>query len=240
MRAQTTSHPPRSIRTVLFDVGGPLNTEVTHERLVDERIRAALAGEGHAVDDGQYVRACRWAVECFAPDAYKAIVWELAGRDAVLAERVHRRYRERRGERVPFELREGIAEVLERLHARGLKLGLAANQPAETVATLDQLGIGRYFSHHQVSEHHGFYKPDVRLFLRACEDLGVEPRECIMVGDRIDNDVVPARLLGMLTVLFRTGRHIDQQPRSWDEIPENEVWTVAELEAAIDDLIAAH
>jgi putative hydrolase of the HAD superfamily len=229
--------PPPLIRGVLFDVGGPLNTEVAHERLTDEHIRGAFAAEGHPVDGAAYERACRWAVECFAPDAYRAIVWELAGRDAALAERVHRRFRERRAERLPFELREGIAGVLERLHGRGLQLGLAANQPVSTVAVLDELGIGRYFSHRQVSEHHGYRKPDVRLFLRACEDLGVEPRACVMVGDRIDNDVVPARLLGMRTVLFRTGRHIQQQPRTWDELPDAEVRTVADLEAAIVHLV---
>ena len=31
------------IRAVLFDVGGPINTEIEHERLVDAAIRAALA-----------------------------------------------------------------------------------------------------------------------------------------------------------------------------------------------------
>ncbi len=231
--SHSTSPPLSTIRAVLFDVGGPLNTEVAHERLVDEHIRSAFAAEGRPIDDEQYERACRWSVECFAPDAYRAIMWYLAGKDPALAERVYRRYRERRGERFPFELREGIAGVLERLHGRGLKLGLAANQPAATVATLDEVGIGRYFSHREVSEHHGYRKPDVRLFLRACEDLSVEPRACVMVGDRIDNDVVPAKLLGMFTVLIRTGRHAHQQPRSWDEIPDVEVLTVPDLEAAI-------
>ena len=225
------------IRAVLFDVGGPLNTDVAHERLVDAHIRAAFAAEARPIGDDAYERACRWAVECFAPDAYKAIVWHVAGHDGALAQRVYQRYRERRGERFPFELREGIAGVIERLHGRGLKLGLAANQPAAVIATLDELGIGRYFSHRQVSEHHGFHKPDVRLFLRACEDLAVEPAECIMVGDRIDNDVVPARLLGMRTVLFRAGRHAKQQPRSWDEIPDAEVQDVTNLEAAIVRLL---
>ena len=55
-----------------------------------------------------------------------------------------------------------------------------------------------------MSGHHGFRKHDVRIFLRACEDLDVSPAECIMVGDRIDNDIYPAKLLGMGTVLFRT------------------------------------
>jgi putative hydrolase of the HAD superfamily len=73
--------------------------------------------------------------------------------------------------------------------------------------------------------------------LRACEDLNVEPSECLMVGDRIDNDIVPAKVLGMRTVLFRTGRHIAQQPRSADEVPDVEAWDVAGMEAAIVSLL---
>src|SRR5437764_1454981 len=73
--------------------------------------------------------------------------------------------------------------------------------------------------------------------LRACDGLGVRPVECIMVGDRVDNDVVPAKLLGMRTVLFRTGRHRAQQPRSWDEKPDVEVHDVAGLERAIMGLV---
>ena len=87
-----------------------------------------------------------------------------------------------------------------------------------------------------MSGTHGFRKPDPRLFLRAADDLGVAPSECVMVGDRIDNDIAPARLLGMRTVLFRTGRHIAQQPRWAEEVPDFEVRTVEELEAALASL----
>ncbi len=58
-----------------------------------------------------------------------------------------------------------------------------------------------------------------------------------MVGDRIDNDIVPAKWLGMRAILFRTGRHIHQQPRSWLELPDAEVYDVPGLEAALDSLI---
>jgi FMN phosphatase YigB (HAD superfamily) len=60
-----------------------------------------------------------------------------------------------------------------------------------------------------------------------------------MVGDRIDNDITPARLLGMRTVLFRTGRHIEQQARSVDEVPDVEVRDVAGLEEALMRLTGA-
>jgi putative hydrolase of the HAD superfamily len=225
------------VRAVLFDVGGPLNTEVAHERLVDENIRAALAAEGRAVDDAEYARAVRRAVDSFAPNAYRAIIWYLTGGDQAASERVYRAAAERWRGRYTFELRDGIPELLDDLHRRGLRLGLAANQPQRTVELLDKVGIGRYFHHREVSGTHGFQKPDVRLFLRACDDLGVSPSECIMVGDRVDNDIAPALALGMRTVLFRTGRHIAQRPRSWDEIPDAEVRDTSELEAAIRGLL---
>jgi hypothetical protein len=42
----------------------------------------------------------------------------------------------------------------------------------------------------------------------------------------------------MKAILFRTGRHIRQQPRSFDEVPDAEVHDVAELKAALDRLLA--
>jgi HAD superfamily hydrolase (TIGR01549 family) len=225
------------VRAVLFDVGGPLDTEVTRERLIDEHIRAAATAAGQAVSAGIYEAAARWAVESFAPDTYKAIIWQLAGQDVALSMRIYDAFAARAPERRLFELREGMADLLARLHLLGLRLGLAANQPESTIAWLDASGIGHYFQHREVSGTHGYSKPDVRLFLRACDELGVRPEQCIMVGDRIDNDIVPAALLGMRTVLFRTGRHQAQQPRSWKERPNAEVRSVTELEAALSVLL---
>jgi HAD superfamily hydrolase (TIGR01549 family) len=230
-----------AIRAVLFDVGGPIDTEIEHERLIDQHIVEALAAEGVAVTSGDLEAASEWAVRAFAPSTYAAMIWRLLDGDhqrAVRAyEALHARSDERSAARGGIELREGIAGAIGRLHSRGFALGLAANQPARVIADLDRFGIGKYFTHREVSGHHGFRKPDVRLFLRACEDLGVEPAECIMVGDRVDNDIAPARLLGMRTVLFRTGRHAAQQPRSADEVADVEVWTVGELVIATEAIL---
>jgi HAD superfamily hydrolase (TIGR01662 family) len=222
-----------SIRAVLFDVGGPINTEIEHERRVDAAIRAALAADGFDAGDAAYAGASAWAVEHFAPDAHTAIIWCLTGGDAPASQRVYAAFRDAMREWPAFELRDGIVELLRELHDRGLKLGLAANQPHTTLAVLDEHGVGAYFHHREVSGTHGYRKPDVRLFLRCCEDLDVEPEACIMVGDRIDNDIAPARTLGMRTVLFRSGRHIDQRPRCADEVPDAEVRDVAGLRAAL-------
>ncbi len=229
------------VRAVLFDVGGPIDREEMLERLIDAHIREALASLGIAVTDEQYADANRWAVESFAPNAYAAIIWRLAGADPALSAQAYDegagRDVERQTARGGIELRGGIPELLAKLQDRGLKLGLAANQHANVVARLEACGIVRYFDYLGVSGSHGLRKPDTRLFVHACEGLAVAPEECVMVGDRIDNDMAPARMLGMRTVLFRTGRHIEQQPRSWEEQPDVEVRTVGELTQAVAQLL---
>ena len=227
----------RPVRAVLFDVGGPIDIEVERERYIDAAIMRAAMAEGFDVTDAAYAAANDAAVASFAPDAHTAIVFTLTRGDAAAAERVYCAFRAALTSMPPMALRPGMRELLASLASRGIALGLAANQPASAIVALDDLGIGNYFKHREVSGVHGLHKPDLRLFLRACEDLGVEPAECVMVGDRIDNDIAPARTLGMQTVLFRTGRHAAQQPRSHDEVPHATVESVAELTAALSRII---
>lgn len=229
------------IRAVLFDIGGPLDTEILHEQGIDQDIMRAFGSNGRAISQDQLDAASDAAVAAFAPNAYAAMVWHLCSRELNLFDRVWREFRShdaaRATRRGGIELREGIPELLRNLHGHGLKLGLAANQPARIIDALDKHGVGQLFTHREVSGHHGIRKPDVRLFLRACEDLGVVPEECVMVGDRIDNDIAPAKLLGMRAVLFRTGRHIRQEPRSPDELPDAEVHNTEELARALGVLL---
>jgi len=54
-----------------------------------------------------------------------------------------------------------------------------------------------------------------------------------MVGDRMDCDMVPARTLGMKTVRYRVGRHINQEPRMPVEVPDAEITSMTELPAVL-------
>lgn len=230
-----------TIRAVLFDVGGPIDTEVIHEQQIDAIIASTLTELGFPVTAESLYVASETAVASFAPNAYATMAWTLSGHSEHATRTVLQRLSATSDERLEargrLEIREGVPALLEELDSRGLLLGLAANQPARVVADLDSYAAGQPFRHREVSGHHGYRKPDVRLFLRACEDLGVAPSECIMVGDRIDNDIAPARLLGMQTVLLRTGRHIRQQPRSFDEVPACEVHDVTNIRRAILELV---
>jgi HAD superfamily hydrolase (TIGR01549 family) len=223
-----------AIRAVLFDVGGPLDLEVTHERLMDAAIQAALG-----VDEATYAEANAWAVESFASNAYQAIIWRLLGGHD--AERGARIYASLSGNEPPdlFELRPGIPDLLADLRGRGVKLGIVANQPARAVGKLKAAGIADLFDCLGLSALVRLQKPDLRLFLAVCDSLQTLPNECIMVGDRIDNDIAPARQLGMHTVLLRYGRHIRQQPRTWLERPDLEAHDTDSMRSAILALLDA-
>jgi putative hydrolase of the HAD superfamily len=225
------------ISTVIFDVGGPLDLETQLEDAFDTDIRAGLQNEGFAFTEGDWERANSWAIDTCAPSVYRSVIWQLTRGDLPASLRIYDWMQERAAPRDLFDLRPGIAEVLRALKDRGIKLGLAANQPAKVLDQLGRHGIGHYFDNQGISGIYGLRKPDVRLFVRVCEELSVDPLECIMVGDRIDNDIVPAKLLGMSTVLIRTGRHRLQQPRSWDERPDLEVVDSAGIRSAVESLI---
>ena len=230
------------IKAVLFDVGGPLDTETIMDRMIDEQIVASFRNHGVAITDEEYEVANRWVVEVFAPKIYHSIMWKIADGDQELIDKVEAELMEtvpqRNTARGDFELREGMPELLAKLSNKGLLLGLAANQPTVAIENMERLGILKYFTYKEVSGTIKLRKPDPRLLLHSCEGLGVDPQEAIMVGDRIDNDIVPARMLGMTAVRFVSGRHAKQQPRSWKEKPHADVHTIAELGQVIQRLVA--
>jgi FMN phosphatase YigB (HAD superfamily) len=51
----------------------------------------------------------------------------------------------------------------------------------------------------------GFEKPSLGFFEKVAEAAGVQPAEVLYIGDRVDNDVLPAKAIGMKAVLMRRG-----------------------------------
>ena len=63
----------------------------------------------------------------------------------------------------------------------------------------------RYFDVLAPSAELGIAKPDPAIFLWALRESGCDPENAAMIGDRIDNDVLPAKALGMRIVHILTG-----------------------------------
>jgi HAD superfamily hydrolase (TIGR01662 family) len=94
-------------------------------------------------------------------------------------------------------------ECLRTLKAEGLRLGLVGNtseQIEDILRTLD-LPVDVIGS----SERWGVTKPSPAFFARVVEEAGVRVSEVAYVGDRLDNDVLPAVEAGMAGVFLRRG-----------------------------------
>lgn len=106
----------------------------------------------------------------------------------------------------------GIKPALEVL-ATKYRLGIIANQPPLARQELARHGLDSQFDPVIISDEVGFHKPDMKIFRHALELAGADPQTSLMVGDRIDNDIRPARMAGMRTVWLDLDlRYMDYQP----------------------------
>ena len=127
-----------------------------------------------------------------------------------------------------------VWEVLPRLKARGLVLGVVSNWAWQLPELLDALNLGRHLDFVAASARIGFDKPHPGIFQWALDKSGVPPESVIHVGDHLDADVAGARGVGIEPVLLdRRGRH---QPPP-DDVPV--LTTLDELLPLVDARFAA-
>jgi len=111
---------------------------------------------------------------------------------------------------------------LARLREGGLIVGAAGNMAVEHEELLRP-----HVAFATSSERLGVEKPAAGFFERLAGLAGVEPARIAYVGDRVDNDVLPALAAGMVAVHVRRGPwgHLHEPPedaiciRSLDELP---------------------
>ena len=93
---------------------------------------------------------------------------------------------------------------LRALKDAGYLVGVAGNQPPDvTERLMDSLGLDLDV----VASSAGWRveKPDPAFFTRLAEEAGMGASDIAYVGDRVDNDVLPAKAAGMLAVFIRRG-----------------------------------
>lgn len=72
-------------------------------------------------------------------------------------------------------------------------------------------------------------KPDIKLFKIALEQSGYNASETVMVGDRLDNDIFPAKAIGMKTIWIKQGFGGMQTPKTEEYFPDAEIANLNEL-----------
>ncbi len=126
-----------------------------------------------------------------------------------------------------------VRSSLAALRQHGYRTAVIGNQPSSVVDQLRTLGVEAEIM--AMSADMGVMKPAPDFFRLALERLGSpDPWEVAYVGDRIDNDVVPAAAAGMRAIWLRRG--------PWGVVPQEEpagavliVDSLTELAERIDE-----
>lgn len=79
---------------------------------------------------------------------------------------------------------EGVKELLTTLKEKGIKIGIVTSKRAElAIRGMKIAGIYDFMDIIITPESTDLHKPNPDPALKACSDLGIEPKEAIMVGD---------------------------------------------------------
>jgi HAD superfamily hydrolase (TIGR01549 family) len=105
-----------------------------------------------------------------------------------------------------FNARDVYPDVrpsLKRLKEAGFIIGIAGNQTARAGRLLHELNLSADWI--VTSDDLGAEKPDVAFFEKLIEQKSLTPEATAYVGDRFENDVLPAQQAGLTGVLIRRG-----------------------------------
>ena len=156
--------------------------------------------------DGAYRYSDRW-FERFIEHVFVEQLGLEASRLPALTDELFGRFEDRE----TFAVYPGAMELLESARGAGLVLGVVSNWSARLPRVLEALGLHEAFDFVLTSALEEREKPDPELFRRALARAGVEAGAAAHAGDRVDNDLHPARALGLEAVLVD---HDDRTPPS--------------------------
>lgn len=101
------------------------------------------------------------------------------------------------------DLYDDALPCIANLRERGLVVGIAGNQPDGCEAALVASGVSADYI--ASSARWGIEKPSQRFFQRITQETGLPAKQIAYVGDRLDNDILPASEFGMFSIFIERG-----------------------------------
>ncbi len=126
---------------------------------------------------------------------FRALGWPPPPDLTVIAEELYHDYV------AGIELLPGAMETVQ--YFAHLPKAIITNGPSDMQwGAIRKVGLEPYFQTILISGDPDVVvcKPNPRIFQMACERLEVEPREVLMIGDNLEQDIQGARALGMQAV----------------------------------------
>jgi len=130
---------------------------------------------------------------------------------------------------------DGVEEVIENL-SKNYQLGIVTSRIRNSVYPSPRLkNLERYFKVAIAYEDTTKYKPNPEPLILAAKKLGLEPAECVYVGD-MEADVIAARAAGMKIIIYSKNKfdQVDAYTQTFIRLPE----LIASLtQKSMDDVV---
>lgn len=214
---------------ILLDAGGIIVDESEIEKYYAETIAGLLNRDDPEYTIDNYWQDVGVAVNLYCESVYRSVVWANCKPDLDKYNSIFDNIiSDVKSNRPDLKLSEFIAEEITNL-GKNYKIGIAGQYDKELLELLDKHNILDKIDFPLVSSDFPITKPDPRFYEMSINRIGLNPRKTVMVGDRIDKDVIPSRRVGMKSVRIMTGIHRNQEPRNPDEFPDLELDTLEGL-----------
>ncbi len=148
---------------------------------------------------------------------------------APLSGRLTRLWRDKDGRRVP---RPDVKDVVIELSRRGYLLGIIANTITETEIPdwMEADGLTAYFKSVVLSSKVAIRKPNPEIYWEAARRLGVEPCQCVYVGDNPVRDVDGCQAAGFaMMIIFWEPATMAKEPPTGEHKPDYVIHSCSEL-----------
>jgi HAD superfamily hydrolase (TIGR01549 family) len=134
-----------------------------------------------------------------------------------------------------WNLEEDTLPTLDWLQEQDFRLGLISNASDvdDVYALLEKFDLTDYFEHIIISADFGMRKPHPEIFLQGLRLFQVKPQDCLMVGDRLDMDILGANQVNMSSIwITRRSIHKGTDYR-FDIKPDYEIYALPEIKEVV-------
>jgi putative hydrolase of the HAD superfamily len=142
---------------------------------------------------------------------------------------------------ITIKLYDDVEACLIKLKKLSIKTAIITDGlPIKQYEKILRLGLEELIDLVVISDEIGIRKPNPKLFDYCLKKFQLKGEETIYVGDRIDKDIIPAKLCNIHSILIKRGGKYDPQ-KTGEKIPEEikadyEIFNLTELYDIINEL----
>jgi HAD superfamily hydrolase (TIGR01549 family) len=217
------------LKNIFLDAGGVILDENNFENNMAKKITEIIQKYNYEYSLENYWKDVEEAVYRFVPKTYDYILYKnIKHIDEFKRAKLQKNNEEIKNLNNDLELMDGINDFLIN-YSKYYKIGILGQYGNIIKKQLEKENLLQYFTFSEIQDDYKITKPDPRYFDAILRKCNCNADESIMVGDRIDKDIIPAKLIGMKTIRIKVGIHKNQEPRLVDEIPDLTVEKIEEI-----------